>query len=66
MTDVTILKDGSICIFNLQTLQAKEWVYANVDITDETQWFGRSGLVVEPRYACDLDTGMIDAGLKVA
>lgn len=61
--DVSVENHGSIMLFRLLTPAAQEWVDDNV--ADDAQFLG-NGLAVEPRYAENLASGMIDAGLAVA
>lgn len=63
MADVQVQDEGSIIIFNLLTDSAQEWVDENVG--GEYQFFGKNGLVVEPRYASGLAEGMEQDGLEV-
>lgn len=64
--DVRIQNEGSIFVAHLESQAAREWVAENVANDDETQWWGKDGLVVEHRYIGDLTEGMRAAGLAVA
>ena len=63
MADVQVLDEGSLLIFELLTPTAEDWVKENVG--GEYRFFGKNGLVVEPRYARDLAKGMALGGLEV-
>lgn len=60
--DVQVVNNGSLFAFHLFSESAREWVADNV--SDEAQFFGNA-LMVEPRYAFDLATGMQNDGLEV-
>ena len=62
-SDVSVVYAGSITQFFLNTRDAIEWVNDNVD-TEGWQWMGPT-LCVDSRFAHDLATAMIDAGLEV-
>jgi len=61
--DISIENHGSIFLFRLNTQAASDWVSENVQ--RDAQFFG-DALVVEPRYARELASGMLADGLVVA
>jgi hypothetical protein len=61
--DVTILNDGSLVGFQLNTINARQWFAANVG-AEGWQWLGTT-LWVDHRYAYALADGINDAGLIV-
>jgi hypothetical protein len=58
--DIRVRNEGSLFLFEAHTLAAKEWINLHIP-ADATFWCG--SLVVEPRYARDLATGMQEDGL---
>jgi len=58
--DISIECQGSIDLFRPLTRAGREWITAN--ISEDSNWFG-GALVVEPRYAANLITGMTNDGL---
>ena len=42
-----------------------KWVEENVRQDDETQYWGSDGIVIEPRYADNVLTGIVGDGLWV-
>lgn len=62
-TDVTVLNEGTIVLFVLNTEAAQEWVEENVDAPDYLRFGGN--LAVEHRFAEAIIHGMLDAGLDV-
>jgi len=60
--DVHVVNHGSLFAFELLSQEAREWVDQNV--SEDAQFFG-GALMVEPRYAMDLATGMQNDGLEV-
>lgn len=63
--DFVFTSHGSICLLEPLTPQAEEWIGNNVDLNDETQFWGRA-VVLEPRYAGDILNGIAGDGLAVA
>jgi hypothetical protein len=63
MTDVTVMNEGSIVAFRINTKEAKEWFKENVQ-AEGWQWMG-SSLCVDPRYAEGLIEGIGEAGLSI-
>lgn len=61
--DFILQRDASLCILYVQTEAAQQWVTDNV--TGETTWWGKNGLVVEWRYIDDLIFGIENDGLAV-
>ena len=61
--DISIENHGTLFLFRLNTLAAAEWVSQNVQ--SNAQFFG-DALVVEPRHAADLATGMREDGMVIA
>jgi hypothetical protein len=62
MTDVTVLDEGTIVLFTLESEPAHEWWRENVDPDAMTYC---DAYVVEHRYAQPIITGLLDAGLEV-
>jgi hypothetical protein len=60
LADVQVRNEGSLFLFEAHTLAAKEWINLHIP-AEATFWYG--SLVVEPRYARDLATGMQEDGL---
>ena len=63
MTDVTILNEGTLVGFQLNTLAARQWFEVNVG-AEGWQWTGTI-LWVEHRYASALADGIAEAGLNL-
>jgi hypothetical protein len=63
MTDVTIINEGSLIGFQLNTLAARQWFEKNVG-ADGWQWMGTT-LWVDRRYAHPLADGIAEAGLNL-
>ena len=63
--DVTVVNQGSVFAFYLNTQEAKDWVEENVQ-TEGYQWLGDGMFAVEWRYAAALARGMQEDGLVVA
>lgn len=61
--DVRVENHGSLYVFQPLTAAAREWVDEHVAL-EGWQWIG-GGFAVEPRYAHDLEHGMIVDGLEV-
>lgn len=61
--DALVENHGSIMIIRLNSQAARDW--ADDNIGTDAQYFGRHGLVVEPRYAHPIVAGMREAGLEV-
>jgi hypothetical protein len=59
--DVAIRFDGSICLFELKTCRARQWVIRHVV---DPSYFG-SALVVETRFAKDIASGMQNDRLRL-
>ncbi len=64
-TDFTVLNEGSIFILNPLTEAADAWVKEKVQITDETQFWGQKGIVVEHSYIIDIIDGIRGDDLTV-
>lgn len=64
MTDLTILDEGTVVLFQLNTDIAREFVDENVQIAN-WQWLGNRSFAVEHRYAGNLIAGMQKGGLTV-
>lgn len=60
--DFLIENHGSIFLFRMNTLEARQWVSENVQ--DDAQFFG-DALVVEWRCARDLAAAIVRSGLVV-
>jgi hypothetical protein len=60
--DVLVENHFSLILFRLLTPAANQWVDENV--SEDAQFFG-GALVVEPRYARDLISGIVADGLVV-
>ncbi len=60
--DVTVQNEGTIFLFIANTEAAREWIRENVQ--DDATYFAGS-LVVEHRYAAELERGMADDGLTL-
>ncbi len=59
--DFNFENQGTIMLIRCRTDAAVDWLDGHCN-TEEYQWLGNHTLVVEPRYAQDIHTGMIDAG----
>ncbi len=57
--DFQVLNAGSIFILFPITEQADNWVSDNVQITDETQYWGPKGIVIEHGYICSIIEGIL-------
>lgn len=64
-TDFTVLNAGSIFILNPITEKADAWVKEKVGITDETQFWGPKGVVIEHRYIKDIIEGILEDDLSL-
>lgn len=62
MNDFTFSFDGSLVLVTPETVEAREWLIEHTH--EDSQYFGNS-LVVEPRYADDLLSGLREAGFTV-
>lgn len=65
MSDFQVLNAGSIVILTPISPEADAWVEENVGINDETQFWGKKGIVVEPRYIVDIVNGITEAGFEI-
>lgn len=63
--DFQVLNAGSIFILTPITEAADSWVEEKVSITEETQYFGQKGIVIEHRYVCDIIDGILSDGLSL-
>lgn len=63
LADVLVRDARTLCLFNLLSGRAQEWVQEHV-ITEPWQWLGGQ-LAVEQRFAPDLIKTMREAGLIV-
>jgi hypothetical protein len=61
--DVRVTNDGTVSLFELISLDSREWVDDNVE-AESYQFLGHN-LVVEHRYVSDLIVGMANDGLEV-
>lgn len=61
LPDVAIRFEGSICLFELKTCRARQWVIQHVA---DPNYFG-SALVVESRFAKDIACGMQNDRLRL-
>ena len=64
VANVTIMGQGTIVLFVLNTDIAKAFVDENVQL-ESWQWIGDQGFAVDPRCAENLIAGMQDSGLIV-
>lgn len=62
--DFTVQNEGSIIVIHANTPAARTWVEENVSAAGYQPDYPRS-LIVEPRYAMDLLTGIKSDGLTV-
>lgn len=62
ITDFTVLNHGSIFIFIANNAQSRQWFDDN---TDATPW-GKSGYVVEHRYAHSIAQTLRDEGFSLS
>lgn len=60
--DVVVENHFSVFLFHLGSDEARAWIKDHV--TGETTWWG-DALVVEPRYAQNLESHMTEDGLVV-
>jgi hypothetical protein len=60
--DFSVTDHGTLVAISPLTDTAREWIDENV-VSEGWQWMGGS-LFVEHRYAEDLVSGMVDAGLE--
>ena len=63
MTDITIINEGSLVGFQLNTLAARQWFEENVG-AEGWQWMGTT-LWVDHRYANAIADGVAEAGLEL-
>lgn len=61
--DFRVDDHGSICILTPLSPECKEWTDENVG-NDETQYWGKNGIVVEPRYIGAIIEGLTEAGFN--
>ena len=59
--DFALTNHGSICVLQPLPPEALEWV--ELHIPDDAQLWGKSGVVIEPRYVDDILAGIADDGL---
>lgn len=65
-TDFYFSNHGSICVLAANTVEAKVWMEDHLPMDNpETQFVGRDGIVIEPRYAGDILRGIQQDGLTV-
>lgn len=62
--DFALQNHGSICILQPLSEAALRWLEDHV-LTDETQLWGASGVVIEPRYVETIVAGIYGDGLTV-
>ncbi len=67
-TDFNVLNAGSVIILTPITEAADDWVAEHIPTTDETQFWGQKGIVVEPRYIQPIIEGILgdDLNLEIA
>ena len=58
MSDFTVLNGGSIFVLTPVSEAAKAWAEEKIQQTEETQYWGNGGIVVEHRYICDIIDGI--------
>jgi hypothetical protein len=63
-SDVTVVSDGTITTFHAHSDEAKEWIEENVEVPDY-MCLRDGGFHCESRYADDIHSGMLNAGLDV-
>ena len=64
-THFQVLNCGTICVLTPLTPEADAWVEENVGINDETQFWGKKGIVVEHRYIQPIIEGLLNDKLKL-
>lgn len=62
MTDFHFSDHGTVCMLMPLTAQARRWV--NRHLPEDAQQFG-GAIAISHRYADDIVTGIIEAGLEV-
>jgi hypothetical protein len=62
--DFTVQNEGSIIIIHANTKAARTWINENVSESGYQPDFPNS-IIVEPRYAMDLLTGIKEAGFTI-
>lgn len=63
--DFQVLNAGSIFVLTPLTPEADAWVEEKVGITEETQFWGKKGVVIEHRYVQPIIDGLLEDGLKL-
>ncbi len=63
--DFQVLNAGSIFVLTPLTPEADAWVEEKVGINEETQYWGKKGIVIEPRYIQQIIDGLLEDGLKL-
>jgi hypothetical protein len=63
MPDFDFIQHGSICLLTPLSEAAQEW--AKEHLPEDVMLWGKHSLVIEPRYAEPILTGISDAGLTV-
>ena len=63
--DFSFQNHGSICILTPLTPAAKDWFNEHLPIDNPETQFWAEGIVVEPRYAPDIISGIQSDGLSV-
>ena len=63
--DFQVLNAGNIFILTPLTEAADTGVEERVSLTEETQYFGKKGIVIEHRYISDIIEGLLNDGLTM-
>jgi hypothetical protein len=63
--DFQVLNANSIFILTPLTDAADSWVEERVSLTEETQYWGKKGIVIEHRYISDIIEGILNDGLTM-
>jgi hypothetical protein len=63
--DFQVLNAGSIFVLFPITVAADDWVKEKIQVTDETQYWGHGGIVIEHRYICSIMEGILNDDLTM-
>lgn len=63
--DFQVVNAGSIFILMPITVAADDWVKEKIQITDETQYWGQKGIVIEHGYICSIMEGILNDDLTM-
>lgn len=63
--DFSILNAGTISILTPLTEAADDWVEERVSLTEETQYWGQKGIVIEHRYVDAIIAGIRESELTL-